>query len=194
MEQAELNTNHIATKAGYITVYNYDSETYEYIGSVLEYLQVGVGIPAYSCIEMPMETKLGFTICRAKELSSWQYVRDHRGESVYCTETGVKVVINVPGDYPKGTTTQAPVTEYDTWNGSAWVTDPKKIEAAAEKSKVALRLAADAEISWRQDAVDIGVASLKEAVELDEWKKYRVLLMRVDTSKVSEINWPERPS
>ncbi|EGN1626406.1 tail fiber assembly protein, partial [Salmonella enterica] len=28
---------------------------------------------------------------------------------------------------------------------------------------------------------------------LTEWKKYRVLLMRVDTSKVPEINWPTPP-
>ena len=50
MNNAELNSELIATKAGDITVYNYDSETREYISASTEYLAVGVGIPAYSCL------------------------------------------------------------------------------------------------------------------------------------------------
>ncbi|ENQ6483299.1 tail fiber assembly protein, partial [Escherichia coli O130:H26] len=46
MDNAVLNSEFIATKAGNITVYNYDSETREYISTSTEYLAVGVGIPA----------------------------------------------------------------------------------------------------------------------------------------------------
>ncbi|EGK2853313.1 tail fiber assembly protein, partial [Escherichia coli] len=53
MNNAELNSELIATKAGDITVYNYDSETREYISASTEYLAVGVGIPAYSCLDAP---------------------------------------------------------------------------------------------------------------------------------------------
>lgn len=66
--------------------------------------------------------------------------------------------------------------------------------AQARQVKNSLRLDADAEISWRQDAVDSGIATEEEAVALDEWKKYRVLLMRVDTSKAPGIDWPTPPA
>ncbi|MBA8056659.1 tail fiber assembly protein [Citrobacter sp. RHBSTW-00678] len=60
----------------------------------------------------------------------------------------------------------------------------------AERKKSTLRTIADAEIAWRQDAVDAGIATEKETAALSEWKKYRVLLMRVDTSKP---DWPTPP-
>ncbi|MEF4955483.1 tail fiber assembly protein, partial [Escherichia coli] len=40
-------------------------------------------------------------------------------------------------------------------------------------------------------AVDAGIATEDETAALSEWKKYRVLLMRVDTSKPE---WPEKPA
>ncbi|HGU6099069.1 TPA: tail fiber assembly protein, partial [Escherichia coli] len=53
MDKAILNSGLVATKAGDITVYNYDGETREYISTSSEYLAVGVGIPAYSCLDAP---------------------------------------------------------------------------------------------------------------------------------------------
>ncbi|EHT6968641.1 tail fiber assembly protein, partial [Escherichia coli] len=53
MDNAVLNSELIATKAGNITVYSYDGETREYISTSNEYLAVGVGIPAYSCLDEP---------------------------------------------------------------------------------------------------------------------------------------------
>ena len=41
MDNAILNSEIIATKAGNITVYNYDGETREYISTSNEYLAVG---------------------------------------------------------------------------------------------------------------------------------------------------------
>lgn len=65
--------------------------------------------------------------------------------------------------------------------------------AEAERKKLALKAVVDTEISWRQDAVDAGIATAEEAAALAEWKKYRVLLMRVDTSKAPNIEWPPVP-
>lgn len=65
--------------------------------------------------------------------------------------------------------------------------------AVAERKKAALKAAADTEISWRQDAVDAGIATSEEANALAEWKKYRVLLMRIDVSKAPDIEWPPLP-
>lgn len=63
----------------------------------------------------------------------------------------------------------------------------------AEQKRRSLKSVADTEISWRQDAVDAGIATEEETAALSEWKKYRVLLMRVDTTTAPDINWPVKP-
>lgn len=68
-----------------------------------------------------------------------------------------------------------------------------ELVSVAEQKKNALRAASDAEISWRQDAVDAWMATDEEATALTGWKKYRVLLMRVDASKAPDIEWPPLP-
>lgn len=60
----------------------------------------------------------------------------------------------------------------------------------AEQKRRSLKSVADTEISWRQDAVDADIATEEETAALTEWKKYRVMLMRVDTSKP---DWPTPP-
>lgn len=76
----------------------------------------------------------------------------------------------------------------------AWVDIPpptqEEIVAEAELKKANLRVQADSEIGWRQDAVDAGIATKDETAALSEWKKYRVLLMRVDSAKPV---WPTPP-
>lgn len=77
------------------------------------------------------------------------------------------------------------------------LTDTVALDAAnvaeAERQKVALRIVADAEIDWRKDAVDDGEATNEEEAELVLWRKYRVLLMRIDTSTAPDIEWPKLP-
>ena len=72
MTQAKLNSKFIATVAGDITVYNYDNTTREYISSSTEYLAVGVGIPACSCLDAPGTYKAGYAICRSVDFNSWE--------------------------------------------------------------------------------------------------------------------------
>ena len=76
----------------------------------------------------------------------------------------------------------------------AWVDIPprtaEELIAMAEQERSSLRAIADAEIAWRQDAVDVGIATDEETAALVDWKKYRVLLMRVDTAKPI---WPTLP-
>ena len=66
----------------------------------------------------------------------------------------------------------------------------EELTANAEALKLSLKAQADSEIAWRQDAVDAGIATDEETAALAEWKKYRVLLMRVDTAKPV---WPTPP-
>ncbi|MBT0338421.1 tail fiber assembly protein, partial [Morganella morganii] len=44
-----------------------------------------------------------------------------------------------------------------------------------------------------QDAVELGMVTPEEESALKEWKRYRILLSRVDTSTFPNIKWPIRP-
>ncbi|HHH2219299.1 TPA: tail fiber assembly protein [Yersinia enterocolitica] len=70
---------------------------------------------------------------------------------------------------------------------------PEELIDSAIAKKNQLKAVADSEIDWRQDAVDGSYAEGNEATELAAWKKYRVLLMRIDTSKAPDIIWPLTP-
>lgn len=66
-------------------------------------------------------------------------------------------------------------------------------QAQAIAAKASMKSVADSEIAWRQDAVDAGIATDTETAELAAWKKYRILLMRIDTSTAPNITWPVAP-
>ncbi|MCY0203904.1 tail fiber assembly protein [Escherichia coli] len=198
MNSAILNNELIAVQAGNIIVYNYDSETKEYISASTEYLAVGVGIPAYSCLDAPGIHKAGYAICRSLDLNSWEYVPDHRGEIVYNTETGDAKEITAPGDYPENTTTIAPLTPYDKWDGEKWVTDTEAQHSAAVE-------AAEAQ---RQSLIDTAMASINliqlklqagrkltqtETTRLNVVLDYIDAVTVTDTSTAPDINWPAPP-
>ncbi|MFZ5316091.1 tail fiber assembly protein [Enterobacter asburiae] len=197
MVKAKMNGEQIATSAGDVTVFNYDGETREYLSSSVEYLPEGVGIPANSCMDAPGESKEGFAICRNADFTAWEYVADHRGETVYSTETGESVIVSLPGDYPEGTTTLAPATSYDRWNGSEWVTDTEAQHAAdveaAEQQKAALLLEAQATISLWQTELQLGIISDEDKASLIAWMNYIKAVQAVDTSKAPDIIWPDKP-
>ncbi|EOF7608125.1 tail fiber assembly protein [Citrobacter freundii] len=197
MTQAKLNSELIATVAGDITVFNYDDKTREYLSSSVEFLHVGVGVPANSCIDAPDKIKEGFTVCRTVDGKAWEDIVDHRGDTVYSTKTGEKVTITVPGEYPEDTTTLAPVTPYDKWNGSQWMTDLKAQHAAdvmaAEQTKTALLAEATAIIAPLADAQAGGYIDDADVPRLAEWQRYRYKLTKVDTSTAPDITLPPKP-
>ena len=198
MTQAKLNSELIATEAGDITVFNYDGETREYISASTEYLAVGVGIPAYSCLDAPGTYKAGYAICRSADFNSWEYVPDHRGEIVFSTETGESKEITAPGDYPENTTTIAPLTPYDKWDGEKWVTD----------TEIQHRAAVEAAETQRRSLIDTAMASVSliqlklragrkltdaETVKLNAVLDYIDAVTATDISTAPDINWPKLP-
>lgn len=64
----------------------------------------------------------------------------------------------------------------------------------AEDKRSRLRTEADKIIQPLQDANDLGIAADDEASQLIAWKKYRVMLMRVNTEDAENIMWPVKPS
>lgn len=69
----------------------------------------------------------------------------------------------------------------------------EQIVTEAESEKQALMAEATTVIAPLQDAVDLGIATPEEESALKEWKKYRVLLNRIDTSAAPDIKWPVKP-
>jgi len=60
-------------------------------------------------------------------------------------------------------------------------------------SKQTLMNEASQRISVLQDAVDLEMATDEEAAALPLWKRYRVLLSRVDADTADDIKWPDKP-
>ena len=198
MEQAILGKDGYALNDGEIIVHNYDGETREYISTSTEYLAVGVGIPACSCLDAPGTHKAGYAICRTVDLNSWEYVPDHRGEVVYSTETGDTKEITVPGDYPENTTTIAPLTPYDKWDGEKWVTDTEAQHSAAVEAAEAQRQslidAAMASISLIQLKLQAGrKLTQPENTRLNAVLDYIDAVTATDTSTAPDVIWPELP-
>lgn len=197
-KEITLDENGFATEAGFITVYNYNGETREYISSSFEYLPVGVGVPANSCVDAPGSKKDGFAIRRNADSTGWEYVADHRGETVYSTKTGESKEITAPGDYPENTTTIAPLTPYDKWDGEKWVTDTEAQHSAA----------VDAAEAQRQSLIDAAMASISliqlklqagrkltqaETTRLNAVLDYIDAVTATDTSTAPNVIWPELP-
>ncbi|EEY6127057.1 tail fiber assembly protein [Escherichia coli] len=198
MEQAILGKDGYALNAGEIIVHNYDGETREYISTSSEYLAVGVGIPAHSCLDAPGSNKAGYAICRSVDLNSWEYVPDHRGETVYSTETGESKEITSLGDYPENTTTIAPLTPYDKWDGEKWVTDTEAQHGAAVEAAEAQRQslidAAMASISLIQLKLQAGrKLTQAETTRLNAVLDYIDAVTATDTSTAPDVIWPELP-
>jgi hypothetical protein len=195
--QTAVLENGFAAVAGDIVIFNYDSQTRAYLSQSTEYLPVGVSIPANACTDKPLAAKSGYMVCRNSKLTGWEYQADHRGETVWNIKTGESLQITAPGDYPANTTLYEPATAYDKWNGERWVTDEaaQKTAEVAEASvtKAGLINSASEQIAPLQDAVDLDIATEDEKARFDAWRKYRVLLTRVDTSTAPAIVWPDIP-
>ncbi len=69
----------------------------------------------------------------------------------------------------------------------------EQLVAVAEQQKQSLLAEANNAIAPLQDAVDLDMATDEEVAQLTAWKKYRVLLNRIDTSLAPDIEWPEKP-
>ncbi|HED5569696.1 TPA: tail fiber assembly protein [Yersinia enterocolitica] len=195
MTIAVLDKEKIAAEAGFITVYNYSAQTGEYTGAAEEYLAVGVGLPAFSTEIQPVDAPAGFVA--VFDSTSWVLSDDYRGATVYSTTDRSAVVVDYIGAIKEGFVTDKPTTPYDVWSSSGWVTDNQKLKAAqvaeAQQKKTNLLAIAVSQISILQDAVDLNMATPDETAALTAWKKYRVLLSRIDMSTAPDISWPEQP-
>lgn len=193
---AELfDVNGNATETQTVEVSGFNPGTGEFVATYNARILIGTGIPDLSTMTLAPEAHDGYVVCW--DGSTWNQVEDLRGKIAYKKSDLATETVRTLGPLDDAYTLLVPATPYDKWNGSEWVTDADAQHAAdvaaAVQKKNSLRAVADAEISWLQDAVDAGIATDEETALLAEWKKYRVLLMRIDTSKAPDIEWPTSP-
>lgn len=196
-KKISLDENNLAVDAGYIEVYNFNAETGEYTGKEKEYLAKGVGIPANSCIIEPPETQPGTVPVFYG--GKWQVLPDHRGEVVYSIKDGSSVTVTEIGDYPEETTTLAPETQHDKWNGKEWVEDSQSLKlgqiAEADTRKEVLIHEANDYMNQRQWPGKAAIGRLKgdELTQYGLWLDYLDALSEVDVNLAPDIKWPEMP-
>ncbi|HAG1883047.1 TPA: tail fiber assembly protein [Salmonella enterica] len=179
-----------------IKIFNLRSDTNEFIGAGDAYIPPHTGLPANCTDIAPPDIPSSHIAVFDAETQTWNLKEDHRGETVYDTTTGNQMYISEPGPLPENVTSVSPGGGYKKWDSKAkvWVNDEGAEVAArlreAEGTKSRLLQMASGKIAPLQDAVDLGIATDDEKAQLDEWKKYRVLVNRVDTSNP---DWPEQP-
>ncbi|ELE7184895.1 tail fiber assembly protein [Salmonella enterica] len=186
----------MSSKAQTIKIYNLRSDTNEFIGAGDAYIPPHTGLPANCTDIAPPDIPSSHVAVFDAETQTWSLKEDHRGETVYDTTTGNQVYISTPGPLPENVTSVSPGGEYQKWDSKAqvWVNDEAAEAAArlreAEGTKNRLLQMASEKIAPLQDAVDLNEATDKEKASLLAWRKYRVLVNRVDISKP---DWPEQP-
>lgn len=178
-----------------IRIYNLRADTREFIGAGDAYIPAGTGLPADCTDIAPPDIAPGMAaVFNGKK---WSLYEDHRNDTVYSKKNGQQIFITGLGELPSDVTTIAPEGDYMHWDDNKWIKDSDAERAAAVshaiEEKKQLQKAATEIINTLQDAVDLDMATEKEIVLLSEWKAFRVLLNRVDTSKAPEIEWPEVP-
>ncbi|EBG2415196.1 tail fiber assembly protein [Salmonella enterica] len=187
----------MSDKAQTIKIYNLRADTKEFIGAGDAYIPPHTGLPADSTDIAPPEIPEGHIAVFDPEAGTWRLTEDHRGETVYDTKTGHQMYIADPGPLPEHVTTLPPDGEYRKWDGEKWVVDAEAernalIAEAAARKKSLLQQAGEV-IATLQDAVDLGMATKEEEQRLVAWKKYRVLLSRINPEDAPDIVWPVAP-
>lgn len=185
----------MSEEAQTIRVFNYLDGTNEFIGESDAYIPPHTGLPANSTDIAPPDIPTGFAAVFNADGMKWHLMEDHRGETVYSTETGDAVPISELGELPENVTFIAPDGEYQRWDGSQWVTDEEAkrdalINQAAEKKAGLLKQMGE-QIAVLQDAVDFGEATPEEQEQLTALRKLRIKLNRIQPENAPDIDWSD---
>ncbi|CDL87196.1 tail fiber assembly protein [Xenorhabdus cabanillasii] len=150
--------------------------------------------PPENAVRTKPPTRTGYWPCMID--TEWQLLPDNRGKTIYNITTQQSVVCQ-DVVIPDGYTELVPKTPFDHWDGKQWVTDLIAQQAhetqQAEYEKWQLLRAATDKINIYQDAVELGISADGEELLLAKWRRYRVLLNRIDCSAAPDIHWPEQP-
>ncbi|MCO6550989.1 MAG: tail fiber assembly protein [Gilliamella sp.] len=127
--------------------------------------------------------------------SKWILIEDNRNKTVYNIETKESSFIDYLGKIKDGFTLLEPF-EFCMWDGEKWILDEDAKNEHLIKTNQALKIAlineANEKIAILQDIIDLDMQESDEEAQLKQWKKYRILVTRVDASDVNAV-FPEKP-
>ncbi|HEC8132747.1 TPA: DUF4376 domain-containing protein [Salmonella enterica subsp. enterica serovar Saintpaul] len=106
-----------------IKIFNLRSDTNEFIGAGDAYIPPHTGLPANCTDIAPPDIPASHIAVFDPENETWSLHEDHRGETVYDTQTGNPIYISEPGPLPENTTTLAPASAIDKFENGQWVAD-----------------------------------------------------------------------
>ncbi|KAA1194869.1 tail fiber assembly protein [Photorhabdus heterorhabditis] len=197
-ETAILGKNGLATQAGWIKVYHSNQITREFTNSDIEYLMLGVSVSAGAYPDAPeLPQSHDVAVRRSEDKRCWEIVPDYRGKVAYDTLTRAAIEITEIGELPNTLTFKKPPTDFDKWDGKDWVVDKDLLKShqinEAKQQQATLLQQANDTIELIQDSVDLEIATDADKEALLEWRKYRVLLTRVDVNQAPNVEWPEMP-
>ncbi|WP_407241392.1 tail fiber assembly protein [Escherichia coli] len=180
-----------------IKIYNLLAGTNEFIGEGDAYIPPHTGLPANSTDIAPPDIPAGFVAVFNSDEASWHLVEDHRGKTVYDVASGDALFISELGSLPENVTWVIAGRGISEVERHSWVKDTEAEKLfrirEAEETKNNLMQVASEHIAPLQDAADLEIATEEEISLLEAWKKYRVLLNRVNTTTAPDIEWPVAP-
>ncbi|EBN6687325.1 DUF4376 domain-containing protein [Salmonella enterica] len=106
-----------------IKIFDLRSDTNEFIGAGDAYIPPHTGLPANCTDIAPPDIPASHIAVFDAETETWSLHEDHRGETVYDTQTGNQVYISEAGPLPENTTTQPPASPVDKFENGKWVAD-----------------------------------------------------------------------
>ncbi|OCQ52659.1 Caudovirales tail fiber assembly protein [Photorhabdus australis subsp. thailandensis] len=152
--------------------------------------------PPVNALRIEPKFQEGFWPC--EKSGQWVLVENKKGIMIYDIESGQSQE-NKEVIIPDGFTEQPCPSRYHKWDGK-WVISGdaaeklnEEIKQCVESKKQKLMAEAGTKIAPLQDAVDLDIATETEKATLLVWKEYRVMLNRIDTSQITNIEWPEQP-
>ena len=187
MEQVQFDEQGFALTSGYILVNICNSEGI-FTHSEEQWISEGGGLAANAYLEQPPVAKQGFTVIRGND--GWEYIADHRGETVYSTLDRQPIEITALGDYPENSTTIQPHSDLAEWNGSAWVISEEKRLALLESQRQQVRNAINAQ---RDKKINGGVyvPAIDKWIDTDATAERNILAVKAtfDLFGDQEIPW-----
>lgn len=152
-------------------------------------------LPPDNALRIAPEFKKGYWPCEKN--GKWILVEDHREKMVYNIETKEAKKIDYLGDIKDGYTLIEPF-EFCKWDIEAkkWVLDEDAKNEHLIKNNQNLKNSlineANEKIAVLQDIIDLDMQEANEEAQLKQWKKYRILLTRVDASDINAV-FPQKP-
>ena len=153
--------------------------------------------PPQSAPDAPPDVPEGMLARRLPDDRGWELVADTLG--TWYDATGTLMRIESLDADVSALTREAPPDSTSMLVNGAWGPDPAKVVAAAKANADASVSAGMSEaarqIAVLQDAVDLGIATQQESDAYTAWRRYRVLLSRVQSDLAyPNVQFPEQPA